>query len=337
MLAAVLRGAHERVVVEEREDLSPGPGEAIVRVVAAALNHRDVWIRKGQYAGLKFPIVLGSDGAGVVERVGEGADQNWVGQEVIANPALGWGESEQFKADKTFRILGLPDDGTFAEQLRIPAGNLARKPDHLSFQEAACLPLAGLTAFRALASRAHLQKGERVLITGAGGGTAVFAIQFAVAMGARVFVTSGSQEKIESAKKLGAEGGTVYKEDDWDAQLARAAGGFDVIVDSAGGPGFSKLIDLANPGGRIVFFGATAGSPPELPSRKVFWKQLSLLGTTMGSPLDFAGMMRLVESHQIKPSIDSQFELAETNDALDRMEQHAQMGKIVINVSSPVR
>lgn len=332
MRAAVLKGIGVPLVIETVPDPLPGDGEAIVRLAAAALNHRDVWIRKGQYAGLKFPIILGSDGVGEVVEVGAGVDRSWVGRKVIIDPSLGWGGSERAQDSSTFRILGLPDDGTFAEMVRIPATNLYASPPNLSDCEAAALPLAGLTAFRAVTSRGGLGAGEKMLVTGIGGGTAVFALQFGSALGAEVYVTSGSQEKIEAAKRIGARGGAVYHEPDWDAQLKEQAGSFDLIVDSAGGEGFSKLIDLASPGGRIVFFGATAGDPPGINSRKIFWKQLSLLGTTMGSSADFQGMVDLVNRFSIRPLVDSVRPLENVNDALDLMARHGQLGKIVLQI-----
>lgn len=332
MRAAVLKGVGESLRVEAVEDPRPGAGEVVVRVSAAALNHRDVWIRKGQYAGLKFPIILGSDGVGEVVEVGDGVDASSLPKEVVVNPSLGWGSSEQAQNSSTFRILGLPDDGTFAELVKVPAEAVFPKPPFLTNHEAAALPLAGLTAYRALFSRGGLQSGERVLVTGAGGGAASFALQFAAASGAEVWVTSGSQEKIEHAKRLGAAGGVNYRDPDWDRQLKAAKEGFDLIVDSAGGDGFLKLIDLAAPGGRIVFFGATNGNPSESNLRKVFWRQLSLLGTTMGSPSDFRGMLDLIEAKRIRPVVDSVFSLAEANDALDRMEEGGQAGKIVLEI-----
>lgn len=332
MRAAVLNGIGAPIKIEKRPDLKPGTGEALVRVRAAALNRRDVWIRLGKYAGLKFPIVLGSDGAGVVEAVGS-EGREWIGQEVVIDPALWWGDSQSFQDPQTFQILGLPRDGTFAEQVLVPVENLCPKPAHLSPKEAAALPLAGLTAFRAVSARARLKSGEKVLVTGAGGGTATLAVQFAAALGGEVYVTSGSAEKLAAAARIGAKGGANYKDSDWMEKLQKLAGGFDVIVDSTMGGGFSKLIELANPGGRIVFFGATAGDPPELPARRVFWKQLSILGTTMGSPADFEAMLDLVASKQVKPVIDKVFPLDETTAALDRMYHAQQFGKIVLDVT----
>ena len=309
----------------------PLAGEVRVRLKAAALNHRDVWIKLGQYAGLKFPAQPGSDGAGVVERVGTGVDAAWVGREVIINPAFGWGTREQAQG-ADFTILGLPRDGTLAEVVTIPVTQLSAKPAHLSWTEAAALPLSGLTAYRALFARAGLQPGERVLISGVGGGVALFALQYAVAHGAQVYVTSGSDEKIAKAIRLGAAGGFNYTHPGWAKTAAHAGHAFDVIVDSAGGDGFEALIDLAAPGGRVVFFGATRGNPPVLPMRKVFWRQISLLGTTMGSPADWAAMMDFVERHRIAPVVSDVFPLERAGDAFDLMERGGQFGKIVVTL-----
>ena len=333
MKALVLAGVNQPLQLQEVPDPVPAAGEVIVAVGAAALNRRDLWIKKGQYAGLKFPIILGSDGCGQVERCGEGVDGVWLGREVIIDPALGWGERPEAQAD-SFRILGLPDNGTFAEKVCVPATQLVDKPAHLDVLHAAALPLAGLTAFRALFSRCKLESGERVLITGVSGGAAQFALQYAVAAGAKVFVTSGSAEKIARAVELGAAGGVNYKEEGWSKKLKElAGGGFDVTIDSAGGEGFLQLIELAAPGGRIAFFGATVGDPDKLPMRRIFWKQLSLLGTTMGSPADFHAMMRFVEKHAIIPLAGQVFPLAEGDAALAAMEESEQFGKIVLTVT----
>jgi NADPH:quinone reductase-like Zn-dependent oxidoreductase len=227
----------------------------------------------------------------------------------------------------------MPDPGTFAEQIAIPVANLAPKPAHLTWEQAAALSLAGLTAWRALFTRAQLKPGEKVLLTGIGGGAALFALQFAVAAGVTVFVTSSSAEKLARAKVLGASGGGNYREAGWAAALQAAAGGlFDVIVDSAGGVGFGHLIELTRPGGRIVFFGATTGNPPGLDLRKCFFRQINLLGTTMGSPADFAGMMAFVDQHKIVPVVDRVFPLSDTEQALRHMEASAQFGKIALSI-----
>jgi len=330
MKAAVLTEVKQPLVIREEPDPVAAPDHAVVRLTAAALNHRDLWIQVGLYANIKLPLIPGSDAAGVVESVGTEADKSWLGREVIINPSLEWGPDPRAQGP-TFRILGMPDSGTFAEKISIPVANLAPKPAHLSWEQAAALPLAGLTAWRALFTRAHLLAGERVLVTGVGGGAALFALQFAAAAGAEVWVTSGSADKIARATALGARGGVNYRDADWAASLRQQAGGlFDVIIDSAGGDGFAKLIDLTTPGGRLVFFGATTGNPKGLDVRKCFFRQINLLGTTMGSPADFAGMTAFAASRQIIPVVDSTFPLAEAEAALRHMEVGAQFGKIVL-------
>lgn len=329
MQAAVLTEVKKPLLLQTVPDPVAAPGQAVVRLQAAALNHRDLWTQLGLYPNITLPIILGSDGAGRVTAVGPDADPAWVGREVIINPSLDWGPDARFQGP-AFRILGLPDNGTFAEEVAIPAANLAPKPAHLSWAQAAALPLAGLTAWRALFTRARLQPGERVLVTGVGGGAALFALQFAAAAGAETWVTSGSADKLARAQTLGARGGVNYRENDWAAALQKLAGRFDVIVDSAGGEGLARLIDLAAPGGRIVFFGATTGNPKGLDMRKCFFRQINLLGTTMGSPADFSGLTSFVVQHRITPVVDRVFPLDAAEAALRHMEAGAQFGKIVL-------
>lgn len=331
MRAVQLTGINQ-LNVTDVVDPAPAAGEVVVGLRAAALNHRDVWIKQGQYAGLKWPCVPGSDGAGVVTALGAGADSAWLGREVMINPSFNWGDDERAQGG-AFSILGLPRDGTLAEKIAVPVAQLAAKPSHLSWMEAAALPLAGLTAYRALFTRAQLSAGERVLVNGIGGGVALFALQFAVAIGARVWVTSSSPEKIARAVALGAMGGFDYRDTGWVAAAAKAAGGFDVIVESAGGEGFEKLLDTAAPGGRMVFFGATRGNPPALAMRKVFWRQLSLLGTTMGSPADWAAMTAFVAEHHVRPVVSEVFPMARAGEAFARMERAEQFGKIVVTAN----
>jgi NADPH:quinone reductase-like Zn-dependent oxidoreductase len=308
-----------------------GAGEAVVSIKAAALNHRDVWIKLGQYAGLKYPCTPGSDGAGIVTAVGSGVEKAWIGRDVMINPSFEWGMNERVQGPQ-FSILGLPRAGTLAEQIAVPVTQLSAKPTNLSWTEAAAIPLAGLTAWRALVSRAQVQRGERILVTGIGGGVALFALQFAVSLGAEVWVTSSSDEKLQRAVELGAKGGANYTEADWAAKLAAAARGFDVVIDSAGGDGFEALIDLAAPGGRVVFYGATRGNPPVLPMRKVFWRQISLLGTTMGSPSDWNAMTTHLAGQQIRPVVSEVLSLANVERGFDLMETGGQFGKIVVEV-----
>ncbi|MDB6127382.1 MAG: Alcohol dehydrogenase zinc-binding domain protein [Verrucomicrobia bacterium] len=307
-------------------------GEALVSIRAAALNHRDVWIKLGQYAGLKWPCIPGSDGAGVVTAVGEGVDRAWVGREVVINPSFDWGTNSDAQGAK-FSILGLPREGTLAEQVAVPANQLAPKPAHLSWEEAASLPLGGLTAWRAVVTRAKVLPEDRVLITGIGGGVALLALQFAVTHGAEAWVTSSSPEKLSRAVELGAKEGANYSTAGWAADLLKRSGGFNVVIDSAGGEGFSDLIDLTLPGGRIVSYGATRGNPSGLTLRKIFWRQLSLLGSTMGSPDEFTSMEQYVTMHRLKPVVSEVFPFERAGEAFDLMERGGQFGKIVVRVS----
>jgi NADPH:quinone reductase-like Zn-dependent oxidoreductase len=331
MNAVVLRelGGPEKLVVGQMPDPQPGPGEAVVRVRAAALNHRDAWIRQGLYAGIRLPIVLGSDGAGEVVAVGEGVDGARVGQAVVINPSLDWGSNERVQGP-TYRILGLPDHGTYAELVKVPAANLWPKPASMSWEAAAATPLAGLTAYRALVTRARVERGETVLVTGIGGGAATFALLIARHLGARVLVTSGSDAKIEQARTLGAEGGVNYKAEGWGTALqAMCDGGPDVIIDSAGRDAFPTLIDILKPGGRLVTFGSTTGSASTVEIRRIFWKQIAVLGSTMGSPREFGEMLALFAGG-LAPVVDRVFPMAAASDAHRRMDQSEQFGKIVL-------
>lgn len=332
MRAAQLKAVNQLAVVDVPSP-KPEAGEVLVNLRAAALNHRDVWIKSGQYAGLKFPLIPGSDGAGVVVECGQDVDPAWRGRDVIINAAFNWGDRETTQGAQ-FSILGLPRDGTLAEQIAVPATQLSPKPPHLSWEDAAALPLAGLTAYRAVFSRARLQSGERILISGIGGGVALCALQFAVASKAEAWVTSSSEQKIARAVELGARGGFNYRDEGWAAAAAKAPGLFDVIIDSAGGEGFGKLIDVAAPGGRIAFFGATRGDPPVLPMRKVFWRQLSLLGTTMGSPADWDAMTAFVTRQHLRPVVSEVFPLSRVADAFSLMERGGQFGKIVVALAT---
>ena len=333
MRAIVLRelGGPERLALEEVPDPKPGPGEAVVRLRAAALNHRDAFIRQGLYAGIKLPIILGSDGAGEVEAVGEGVDASWVGAPVVINPSLDWG-TDDCAPGPSFRILGLPDDGTYAERIRVPAANLHRKPAALGWEAAAAIPLAGLTAYRAVVSRARVQPGETVVVTGIGGGVATLAALFALRLGARVFVTSGSDAKIARARDLGASGGVNYRLQDWGkALVSLTGGGADVCVDSAGRDSLPALLEAARPGGRIVTFGATTGSPTTLEVRRIFWKQIGILGTTMGTPEEFRRMIECFEGG-LQPVVDRVFPLGDAAAAHARMDQADQFGKLVLTI-----
>ncbi|HLP95725.1 MAG TPA: zinc-binding dehydrogenase [Saprospiraceae bacterium] len=319
MKALIINQLNSRPVFTDLPPTLPGETEVQVNLKASALNHRDLFITQGLYAGIKIPCVLGSDGAGECD-----------GQRVLIYPALEWGDSPDHQS-KQFRVLGMPEHGTFAEQITIPKDSIYAMPEHLSWEEGAALPLAGLTAWRTLMSRCQLRAGERVLITGIGGGVALMALQFALASGAEVWVNSGASQKIEQAKAIGASGGVNYKESDWDKQLKQqAGGGFDVIIDSAGGDGFALFPGLCNPGARIGFYGGTLGKVNGLSLQPIFWKQISLLGSTMGSPGEFADMLAFVQKHHLRPVIDSIYPLSQGNTAFDRMENGGQFGKIVM-------
>jgi zinc-binding alcohol dehydrogenase/oxidoreductase len=329
MKALTLKQIKTPLELETRPDLKPAAGEVVVQIKAAALNRRDYWITQGMYPGIEPPVVLGSDGAGVVKQCGGGVESAWQRHEVIINPAMDWGDSQSSQS-KAFTILGVPCDGTFATEVAVPASQLHAKPAHLTWQEAAALPLAGLTAYRAVFSQGDLQAGETLLITGIGGGVATFALQFALASGAKVWVTSSSPEKIQRAIEMGAQGGFDYTSKSWSKEMAKEAAPPDLIIDSAGGDGYAALINLATPGGRIVNYGATAGPPEKLDLFKVFWKQLCIQGSTMGSPADFTAMLELVDKHIIRPAIDQVFPLAEGNEAINLMKSSPQFGKYVL-------
>ena len=332
MKAMTLVGKKVPLELQQREDLTPDAGQVIVRLNTAALNRRDYWITVGLYPGIKPPVVLGSDGAGVVSACGDGVDGGWQGQEVILNPGIGWGDDPAVQGEQ-FCILGLPEDGTFASEVAVPVKQLQRKPECLTWEESAAIPLAGTTAYRALFTQGNAKSGERILITGIGGGVATFALQFATAINAEVWVTSSSTAKIDRAVSMGARGGFDYREEGWEKSFAAKVGAPDLIIDSAGGPGYGALMGLAAPGGRIINYGATAGAPESIDMFKLFWKQLRLQGSTMGSPDDFSSMVDLVEKHQIKPVIDAVHSLEDTNQAIDQMRSSPQFGKYVIKIA----
>jgi zinc-binding alcohol dehydrogenase/oxidoreductase len=248
-------------------------------------------------------------------------------------PSLGWGGGEA-APEPGFRILGGPDDGTYAELIAIPAANVFPRPSRLSWEEAAALPLAGLTAYRALVSRAGIRAGETVLVIGIGGGVATIALHIARSAGCRVIVTSSSQEKLDRARELGASGGVDYTADDWPAAVRELSGGpgIDVVVDSVGST-WADSIACLRPGGRVVAFGGTGGGKVELAVRPVTLGQISLLGTTMGSPRDFAGLLATVGHASWAPVIDSVRPLAEAAAAHAREEAGDHFGKLVLSIA----
>ena len=301
------------------EDPVAGPGEVVVELRAAAVNRRDLLVRNPPGPAYQFPLPLvpGSDGAGVRRDTGE---------EVVVYPGLGWGERED-AAGPDWRILGGPDEGTYAELVKLPAENVFPKPARLSWEEAAAFPLAALTAWRALFAVGRLERGETVLVLGAGSGVSTFAVALAAQAGARVLVTSSSEEKIERAKELGAEGGVLYTEEGW----AEEAGPVDVVLDSVGATWRESLRALRR-GGRLVVFGGTGGPEVILDVRAVYLNWLSILGTTMGSARDFAALLRMVEEGSWQPVIDSVRPLAEAEAAHERMRAGEHFGKLVLSI-----
>lgn len=324
MHAAVLRefGPPSVLRFEELPDPEPGPGEVVVELRAAALNRRDTFVRKGTYT-FPLPLVPGSDGAGVRRDTGE---------EVVILPSLRWGDRDEAPGPD-FEILGGPANGTYAEFVKVPAANVFPKPRRLSWEEAAAFALAGLTAYRALFTRACVSAGETVLVLGAGSGVSTFAVSLAHQAGARVLVTSSSAAKIDRAKELGAEAGVDYTAGDWAEEVRALTGGdgVDVVVDSVGVTWPDSLRCLRK-GGRCVVFGATAGTKVELEVRPVYFGQLSLLGTTMGNAKEFAGLLGALEGGSWKPVIDSVRPLAEAAAAHERLESGAHFGKLVLAV-----
>lgn len=331
MKALVLHeSAEQRLCIEDVDLPKLAEGEVLVRIGAASLNHRDQWIREGKYAKITYPSILGSDGCGVVE---DGSDE-FRGKEVILNPNINWGESEQAQASG-YSILGMPVWGTFAEYCIVQPDRLHLKPEHLTVEQAAALPLSGLTAWRAVAVQGDVQPGHNVLVTGIGGGVAQFAFEFAQTIGARVFVTSSSSEKLQRVIEMGAAGDANYSVENWHKQLKLISGGFDVIIDGAGGDQINLLLELLKPGGRLVCYGATLGRPASLNIQRVFWNHLQIRGTTMGSDKDFAAMVDFVSANKVFPIIDSVYSFRNIDEAFYRMERGEQFGKIVVTMAEP--
>jgi zinc-binding alcohol dehydrogenase/oxidoreductase len=333
MKAIVIRkaGGVDVLKLETVETPQPQPGQVRVHLKAAALNHRDIWQRKA-YAG-SGPMVLGSDGAGTVAAAGSPLDAAWVGRDVVINPSLHWGDREDAPGLR-FQILGNPTPGTYAEHVVVPVENVALKPAHLSFQLAAALPLAGLTAWRALFTQGRLRSGETVLLPGIGSGVAGLALAFAKRAGARVIVTSGSAQKLRDAQALGADAGVDYTAPDWQEQVRKAAGhdGIDLVLDHSGAQTVPAALHLVRPGGRIVCFGATTGPQVTLPLRDLYFKQVHLIGTTMGSPREFEALMRFVDHTRFVPDVRHVYPLDQTPAAQTLMEAGGQFGKIVLAI-----
>jgi zinc-binding alcohol dehydrogenase/oxidoreductase len=320
-----------KLYYEDIDIPKPGQGEILIRLRTAALNRRDVFIRYGKYPVIEVPSIPGADGAGVIAELGEGVQGFTVGNEVVIYPGMDWGDNPNFPKP-TFTVLGVPIDGTYAQYIKVPAENVFLKPKYLSWEEAAAIPLAGLTAFRAVVTKGQVKAGDTVIIPGIGGGVATVTLQIAAAIGANVYVTSSSDEKIEKAIKLGAAGGINYRSENWVDKLKKISGGANLLIDSIGGSTFTDLIDLANPGGKIVSFGSTTGPVNNLLMPRIFFKQLTIMGSTMGTPVEFASMLDLYESEKIKPTVDKVFPLEQVDEAHQLMDKGNQFGKLVLSI-----
>ena len=313
-------------ILEEVPDPVAGPGEVLIRVRASALNHLDVWIRKG-LPSVPKPRILGADGAGVVEALGEGVSGFEPGQRVVINPGIE-------AADGAVHVIGEHGDGTNAELIAVPATNVYPIPDGLSFEEAAAFPLVFETAYRMLVTRARLQEGEWVLLWGIGSGVSTAGLAIARALGARTIVTSSSDAKLERARDLGADVTVNHADGDVKAAVkeATAGHGADIVVDHVGEATWRTSLDVAARDGRIAVCGATSGPNPPAALHRVWWKQLTILGSSMGTKADFEGAYDLIASGRARPVVDEVVPLGEIRAAHMRLEAGEQLGKIVLRV-----
>jgi NADPH:quinone reductase-like Zn-dependent oxidoreductase len=308
-------GGPEVLRYEDAPDPEPGDGDVLVELRAASLNHLDVWMRKGLPSVAK-PRILGADGAGVIA----GTDER-----VVINPGI--------LENGRMHIVGETRDGTHAELIALPRDYVHPIPDNLSFEEAAAFPLVFETAYRMLVPRARLQPDEWVLVWGIGGGVATAALSLAKALGARVVVTSSSDEKLERARDLGADATVNHRTGDVVAEVKElTGGGAHVVVDDVGEATWKRTLDAARPEGRVVVCGATTGPNPPAALHRVWWKQLSILGSTMGTPDDFKGAYDLIAAGRARVVVDSVFPLAEARAAHERLERGEQLGKIVLAI-----
>jgi NADPH:quinone reductase-like Zn-dependent oxidoreductase len=314
------------LAVVERADPEPGPGEVRVDLVAAALNRRDWWIRRGGTAPL--PAVLGSDGAGVISAVGPAVDGARIGDEVVIYPASGWGPSEEAPAPG-FQILGVPAQGTHAERVVVAADAVRPRPPGWSWAESAALPVAGLTAWRAVVTLGEAGPGTTALVPGAGGGAAAFVVQIAAARGARVLVTSSSEAKLDRARQLGAAAGANYREPGW----AERIGPVDLVVDSVGGEAvWEGALGCLARGGRLVNFADTAGDHGRVLLARLFLEHQRIIGTTLGSPREFDALLAHCGEATWRPVVDSVFALREAAAAHERLDAPDRFGKVVLAI-----
>jgi NADPH:quinone reductase-like Zn-dependent oxidoreductase len=337
-IAIRAHGGPEAVSLVELPNPTPGPGQVVVAVKAAALNHLDIWVRVG-WPGLRlaFPHVLGSDVAGVIEAIGPGVEGMKVGDAVVVNPSLGCGRCDRCLSGnenlcRRFAILGEHVSGGMAEKLAVAARNVLPRPENLSFVEAAAIPLTFMTAWHALVVRAQLRLGETVLVHAAGSGVGVAAVQIAKLHGARVIATAGSDEKLRRAKDLGADEVVNYETQDFVQEVRRLTEkrGVEVVFEHVGKKTWEKSILSAGIGGRIVTVGATTGYDPLTDLRHVFFRQLSILGSTMGTAADLVQVLRYVGEGKLRPVVDRTMPLADAVKGHALLTERAQFGKIVL-------
>lgn len=320
-------GGPEVLRYEEVEDPVPGPGEVLVALRAASLNHLDIWVRRG-LPSVPKPRILGADGAGTVVELGEGIDRFSVGDRVVINPGIPHGDR--------ISVIGEHTDGTYCELKAVPAAQLYSLHDSLDFVHGAAFPLVFETAYRMLVTKARLREGEWVLIWGIGGGVALAAFEICRALGARTIVTSSSAQKLARARELGADVALNHVEDDIVEAVREATNGrgADVVVETVGEATWERSLAAAATEGRIVVCGATSGHSPPARLYRLWWKQLTVLGSTMGLPADFEGAYELITSGRARVHVDSVFPLAEAARAHERLESGAQFGKIVLRIPS---
>ena len=336
-------GEPSNLLIGDRPSPSPGPGEAVVAVEAAALNHLDLFVLRGlPGATIPLPHVPGADGAGTVAAVGAGVRGWREGDEVVINPGLWCGACEfcvrgEESLCVRFAITGEHVDGTLAEFVKVPARNLANKPPHLSWVEAAAFPLTFLTAWRMLVTRGQLAKGQTVLIHGIGGGLAVAALLIAKRLGATVIVTSSSEAKLRRGRELGADEAVNYRDADVVREVRALTGkrGADLVVETVGEATWLASLRCCAKGGRVVTCGATTGPNPREEIRLIFWNQLSILGSTMGGARDWDGMLEAVRDWKLRPVVDRAVPLERGKDAFDLLANGGQFGKIVVTVRRP--
>ncbi|KAG0281279.1 hypothetical protein BGZ96_001192 [Linnemannia gamsii] len=311
-------------------------GEALLDIHAVSFNHREYWIRKGQYPGIVFGSVLGADGVGRIAEVKGNSSKHQVGDRVVVMPSTGWTKDPRGPEEAYYILGGGHAQGIFSEHFVAQQDDLFKVPDHLTDAEAAALPLAGVTAWRAVFTKGQVREGQNVLITGIGGGVALLALSFCVAAGANVYVTSSDDAKILKAVKLGAQGGVNYKADKWGSHLQNLTHGepFDVVIDGAGGDGVKVFTQILRLGGIIVSYGMTVKPKVDYTMAAVL-RNIEIRGSTMGSRAEFDEMIKFVEKHKVKPVVSQVWpglEFAE--EAFNVMKAGTQFGKLVLSLKN---